>query len=122
MLWKRCTPAGAFWGLLTGILTAFFLWFWVRQNPAAVVYITGSPEAKDMADNIFRAWWSLLATFVVTVVVSLFTRPRPVEELEGLVYGLTELPKDENAPFLHRPIVWAGVVGALLVGLNLYFW
>lgn len=65
---------------------------------------------------------ALLATFVVTVVGSLFTRPRPVEELKGLVYGLTELPKDENAPFLHRPIVWAGVVGALLVGLSLYFW
>jgi solute:Na+ symporter, SSS family len=122
MLWKRCTPAGAFWGLLTGILTAFFLWFWVRQNPSAVVYITGSPEAKDMSDNIFRAWWSLLATFVVTVGVSLFTKPRPVAELEGLVYGLTELPKEENAPFLHRPIVWAGVVAALLAGLNLYFW
>ena len=122
MLWKRCTPAGAFWGLLTGILTAFALFLWVRLDPKAVVYITGSAEAKDMSDNIFRAWWSLLATFLVTIAVSLVTKPRDVNDLKGLVYGLTEVPKDGNAPFFHRPIVWAGVVGLLFVIINVIFW
>jgi SSS family solute:Na+ symporter len=122
MLWKRCTPAGAFWGLLAGILTAFFLWLWVRLNPQAVVYITGSPDAKDMSDNVFRAWWSLVATTAVTVLVSLFTKPKPLAELEGLVYGMTELPKAGDAPFFARPIVWAGVVAGMLVAINLWLW
>jgi SSS family solute:Na+ symporter len=122
MLWKRCTPAGAFWGLLAGILTAFFLWLWVKLQPEAVRYIAGSRDAKDMSDNVFRAWWSLLVTFLVTIGVSLFTKPKPLAELKGLVYGMTELPKDGDAPFFVRPVVWASVVGGLFVAVNLYFW
>jgi SSS family solute:Na+ symporter len=122
MLWKRCTTAGAFWGLLAGIGTAAVLFLWVRIEPAAVLYITGSGAAKDMAENVYRAWWSFLATAIVTVSVSLVTKPRDERELVGLVYGMTEIPKESNVPFLGRPIVWASVVGVIFVFLNVYFW
>ncbi len=39
MLWKRATPAGGFWGLLAGTLTAIGLWAWVHFNPAALRYV-----------------------------------------------------------------------------------
>jgi SSS family solute:Na+ symporter len=122
MLWKRCTSAGAFWGLLAGIGTAAALFLWVKIEPAAVLYITGSSAAKDMAENVYRAWWSFLATAIVTVSVSLVTKPREERDLVGLVYGMTELPKENNIPFLGRPIVWASVVGVIFVFLNVYFW
>ena len=122
MLWKRCTPAGGFWGLLAGILTSFLLWLWVKLDPSALAYVAFSPEAKDMSENIFRAAWSLGACVVVTVIVSLFTRPKPDSELHGLVYGLTSLPSLGHLPMLRRPVFWAAVVFALFVVVNVVFW
>src|SRR5579862_1014150 len=122
MLWKRTTPAAGFWGLLAGILTSFGLWAWTKVDPGALTYVAFSTHAKDMAENVFRAMWSLLATVVVTVGVTLFTKPKPEYELRGLVYGLTDLPDEGGVPFFKRPIVWAGAVGAGFVALNVIFW
>ncbi len=122
MLWKRCTPAGGFWGLLAGILTSFVLWLWVHLDPSALVYVAFSTHAKDMSENIFRAIWSLAACLLVTVGVSLVTRPKPEAELAGLVYGLTDIPSEARFPLFQRPIFWAGAVGAAFVAVNLIFW
>ncbi len=122
MLWKRTTPAAGFWGLLAGILTSFVLWLWIKMDPSALIYVAFSPNAKDMSENIYRAAWSLLLTVVVTVLVTPFTKPKPDHELTGLVYGLTDLPKEDNAPFFHRPIVWAGAVAAFFVVINVVLW
>jgi SSS family solute:Na+ symporter len=122
MLWKRTTPAAGFWGLAAGILTSFLLWLWVKLDPGAVVYVAFSHNAKDMAENIYRAMWSLIANVVVTVLVSLFTRPKPLAELEGLVYGMTEMPSEGAFPVFKRPIFWAAAVAVAFVALNVIFW
>src|ERR1700759_5208412 len=57
MLWKRATNAGGFWGLLAGTLTAVGLWAWVHNDPSALRYVAFSPDAKTMAENIYRALW-----------------------------------------------------------------
>ena len=85
MLWKRTTPAAGFWGLLAGIVTSFALWAWVKVDPGALRHVAFSEHAKDMAENVYRAMWSLIVNVVVTVVVSLFTKPKPEHELKGLV-------------------------------------
>src|SRR2546430_13039484 len=43
--------------------------------------------------TLFRsqALWSCVTCVVVTVLVTLVTKPRPDEELKGLVYALTEV-------------------------------
>ena len=122
MLWKRTTPAGAFWGLLAGILVAFGLFLWVKFDPSALVYVAFSPDAKDMSENIYRAMWSLIACVLVTVVVTLVTKPKPAHELEGLVYGLTKIPSQRHLPFYQRPVFWGAVVGIAFVALNIIFW
>jgi solute:Na+ symporter, SSS family len=122
MLWKRTTPAAGFWGLLAGILTSFVLWLWVKLDPGALAYVAFSSHAKDMAENIFRAMWTLIANFGVTILVSLFTTPKPAAELKGLVYGMTELPSEGGFPFFQRPIFWAGAVAVAFVALNILFW
>jgi len=122
MLWKRTTPAAGFWGLLVGILTSFGLWAWVKLDPNALKYVAFSPNAKDMAENVYRAMWSLIANFAVTIFVSLITKPKPDHELKGLVYGLTELPPEGDIPFFRRPLTWAAAVGAGFVALNVIFW
>ena len=70
MMWKRTTPAAGFWGLLAGILTSFALWLWVKLDPQAFSYVAFSSHAKDMAENIYRAMWTLIVNVVVTVAVS----------------------------------------------------
>ncbi len=58
MLWKRATPAGGFWGLLAGTVGSISMWAWVVKNPSALQYIALSPNAKPMAENMYRALWS----------------------------------------------------------------
>jgi SSS family solute:Na+ symporter len=122
MLWKRTTPAAGFWGLLAGILVSLGLWLLVKLDPTALRYVAFSPAAKDMAENIYRAMWSLIANVVVTVVISLFTKPKPEHELKGLVYGMTEVPSEGPFPLFKRPITWAAAVAIGFVLLNLLFW
>src|ERR1700710_729531 len=97
MLWKRATKAGGFWGLLAGTVTSVGLWAWVRADHSALRYVALSPDARDMAENIYRALWSWLVCVAVTVVVSLVTKPRTDAELNGLVYGATIIPHDGSA-------------------------
>ena len=98
------------------------MWTWVKVDPSALRYVALSPDAKGLAQAYFQALWSFLVCVIVTVVVSLATKPIPDAELTGLVYGLTEVPHLENIPLLERPIFWAGVVTVILVVLNIIFW
>jgi SSS family solute:Na+ symporter len=122
MLWKRCSPAGGFWGLLAGTLSSVAMWAWVKLDPTALHYIALSPNAKDMAENMYRALWSWVICVTVTVVLSLLTKPKPESELVGLVYGCTDVPSEQHLPLYQRPIFWAGVVAAVFVVLNVIFW
>src|ERR1700685_4076491 len=122
MLWKRASPAGGFWGLLAGTVCSISMFVWVKRDPRALRYIAMSPHAKDMAENMYRALWSWIICVVVTVAVSLATRPKPESQLQGLVYGQTAIPPIENVPLYQKPIFWAGVAAAVFVILNIIFW
>jgi SSS family solute:Na+ symporter len=122
MLWKRATPAGGFWGLLAGTASSIGMWAWVKVDPTALRYVALSPYARDMAENMYRALWSCLTCAIVTVIVSLLTRPKPDAELQGLVYGATEIPSETYVSTRRRPWFWALVVGTIFVVLNIIFW
>ncbi len=122
MLWKRATAAGGFWGLLAGTCTSVGLWEWVVRDPSALRYVAMSPDAKAMAQDVYRAMWSWLVCVIVTVVISYLTRPRPVTELEGLVYGVSPLPEEHDDHWYQKPIAWAGAVAVVFIILNVIFW
>jgi solute:Na+ symporter, SSS family len=122
MLWKRASPAGGFWGLLAGTASSIGMWAWVKVDPVALRYVALSPYARDMAENMYRALWSCLVCALVTVLVSLATRPKPDAELKGLVYGVTEIPSETYVSTIHRPWFWATLVGAIFIVLNIIFW
>jgi len=122
MLWKRATPKAGFWGLLAGTCSSIGMFALVKADPSKLRWIALSPNAKDMAENLYRALWSLTICMLVTVVVSLVTTPKPVEELDGLVYGCTKLPSEGDIPLYRRPVFW-GVGGAIVfVILQWIFW
>ena len=122
MLWKRATPAGGFWGLLTGTLSSIAMWAWVKLDPGALAYIALSDKAKDMAENMYRALWSWIVCVAVTVAVSYMTKPKPEKELVGLVYGCTQIPSEGHLAFYQRPAFWAAVVGVVFVIFNILVW
>jgi SSS family solute:Na+ symporter len=122
MTWKRATQKGGFWGLLAGTGSSVAMYIAVKMHPAWIRYVALSPNAKDMAENVYRALWSLLICMAVTVVVSLFTEPKPDEQLRGLVWSATHMPKGEPMPLWKKPIFWAAGVAVLFAILQWMFW
>src|SRR3984885_3719346 len=121
-LWKRATPMEGFLGSLAGTVSSVGMFIWVQSDAGALRYIAMSPDAKPMAENLYRALWSWIICVVVTVIVSLMTKPVPEEQLSGLVYGITPLPDDGAKTIWQKPIFWAIVVIVVFFILNLIFW
>jgi SSS family solute:Na+ symporter len=126
MFWKRTTGHGAFTGLLAGTLTAALhhsLTLPVGAGPGvkggwlALVHTYPS----EMAQNFWTAIFAWTACFVVTIVVSLLTRPYEPGRLKGLVYSLTERPQTQNLPWYQRPEILAVIALVIVVLLNIIF-
>ncbi len=122
MLWKRATKEGGFWGLLAGTMGSIAMFIYVHVGgKQALSRIALSSDAQPMAENMYRALWSWILCVVITIAVSLFTKPKSDSELDGLVYGATAIPDDGSSTLLQKPIFWAGVVAVIFVFLNLIF-
>jgi SSS family solute:Na+ symporter len=98
------------------------MWTWVKIDPTALRYVALSPDAKGLAQDMFQALWSFLVCVIVTVVVSLATKPVPDGQLSGLVYGMTEVPSVGDVPLYEKPLFWAAVVTVVFIILNIIFW
>jgi solute:Na+ symporter, SSS family len=122
MFVKWITPNGAFWGLITGMGSSFTMYLAVKFGWISVGFLTMSKTASDMAANFWRAWWAWLITFIVTIVVSWFTKKRPEAELVGLVKGLTAGAPLEPVPMFKRPAFYAVISLIVFVVLNVIFW
>ncbi len=122
MLWKRVTPAAGFWGLLAGSASSVAMFLMVKFDPSKLAWIALSTAAKPMAENMYRALWSWLICVIVTVIVTALTKPKPIEELTGLVYGCTELPSEGHLPLWKRPVFWAAISLVIFLVLQWIFW
>ncbi|HEX2867785.1 MAG TPA: sodium:solute symporter family protein [Ignavibacteriales bacterium] len=117
------TPNGAFFGLITGMLASFALFLIDKMKWMDLTFITLSSKPSVMATNFWRAWWAWLICFVVTIVISLFTKKKNKEELVGFVKGLTpESPEQKNIPLLEKPEFWAVISLIILIAINIYYW
>jgi len=121
MFWRRTTGHGAFIGLLCGTLAAAGH-HRLTLPRGSMPGIKGGWLAdavhtypSEMAQNFWTAIWAWSVCFVVTIMVSLVTKPRPEEELRGLVYSLTERPSVEGEKWYRRP----GPLGVVLLAATL---
>lgn len=126
MFWKRTTGHGAFTGLVTGTLAAM-LHHGLTLPVDAVPGLHGGwihvlhTYPSDMAQNFWTAIFAFTVNLVVTIVVSLMTKPRPEKELVGLVYSLTPKEPEHDLKWWQKPSTLAlGVIAVLLV-LNFVF-
>jgi solute:Na+ symporter, SSS family len=123
MLWKRVTRAAGFLGLLAGTLSSVTMFALMKTNPERWVHVFAlSPLATGLAQDMYQALWSCVTCVVVTFFVTLATKPRPDEELVGLVYSLTPLAHEEHTSILHRPAFWGALALIVLVILQIIFW
>ena len=74
-----------------------------------------------MAQNFWTAIWAFATCLLLTVAVSLVTRPRQESDLRGLVYSLTPKAIDNESRWYMRPVTLAWIVIAAVVALNLIF-
>ncbi|MEP7347756.1 MAG: sodium:solute symporter family protein, partial [Gemmatimonadaceae bacterium] len=110
MFWRRSTGHGAFLGLVSGMLAAAIhhgLTLAVGSVPGIKGGYFGLLHTypSELAQTFWTAIIAFSTCLAVTIVVSLMTRPRPEEELKGLVYSLTPRPSEEAMPWIKRPKV-----------------
>jgi SSS family solute:Na+ symporter len=122
MLWKRVTRAAGFWGLLAGVVSSVSMFTLMKLDQRWVSVFALSPYAKGLAQAMYQALWSCVTCVVVTVIVTLVTKPRPDEELRGLVYSITDVPQEQHTSLLQRPAFWGAVALAIFVVLQIIFW
>jgi SSS family solute:Na+ symporter len=130
MMWKRVTKEGGFWGLLAGTISSVTMFLLMhgklplfgKSAEQWIGLFTFNPHAQGLAQDMFQSLWSCTTCVVVTVLVTMVTKPRPDSELRGLVYSLTEVAHEEKVGLLHRPVFWGGVAMVLLVVLQIIFW
>jgi SSS family solute:Na+ symporter len=110
MFWKRASAKSGFWGLLAGTVAAMVNYF--------VIYKKGIIDIpSDQGANFVSAIVGFVAGAVVMVAVSLFTKAKPAEELQGLVYGtrspgMDEPPAEGDDAWYRRPALlgWGSVI------------
>ena len=116
MFWKRMTPAAGFWGLIAGTITAAALFIGYKAG-----WIN---FGSDLDQSMWGAGSAFVVDAIVTVLVSLRTKPKPIAELQGLVYGMANT--DDSMTTAHRwwesPKLLGGFVLAGATVLTIVFW
>ncbi|GAA2684543.1 MULTISPECIES: sodium:solute symporter family protein [Actinosynnema] len=118
MFWKRMSAAAGWIGLVAGTLAAVLVFALAE---------TGVLDLPGQGASFLGAAAAFVVDIVVSVVVTLFTKPVPQERLPGLVYGLT--PKGdlahgtqgEDAGWYRSPALLGGGVLLLTAVLNVVF-
>jgi SSS family solute:Na+ symporter len=124
MFWKRMTATAGWVGLVAGTLSAVLVAFLTED--AFGSWSTGVIPLAGQGAAFLAASTAFVVDIVLSVVVSLATKPKPVEELRGLVYS--ETPKEERTdpneagyPWYRRTLPLAGVALAMVIVLNVIF-
>ncbi|MFC6287281.1 sodium:solute symporter family protein [Nocardioides sp. GCM10027113] len=117
MFWKRMTPAAGWMGLVAGTLSAVAVW---ATNEWGPLDLPGQGAAFLAAATAF------VVDIAVSVVVTLVTRPKPAEQLVGLVYSVTPVeqrtdPLEASYPWYRRTVPLAGLALGGVVVLNAFF-
>ncbi|MBD0287091.1 MAG: Na+/galactose cotransporter, partial [Flavisolibacter sp.] len=121
MFWRRTTGHGAFWGLVAGTAAAA-LTHGLTLAEGKGGWIAPLYEIKSgMGQAFIVAGVSWIVNFITTIVVSLLTKPKPAEELTGLVYSLTKKPDYTEKKWYKRVAVLGWVLLLITILLNMIF-
>jgi len=121
MFWKRTTGHGAFWGLVAGTVAAA-LTHGLTVAEGKGGWITELYEIRSgMGQAFIVASISWVFNFTTTILVSLATKPKPDEELKGLVYSLTKREPISKGRWYFNPITLGVLLLLATILLNIIF-
>ncbi|CAF1436999.1 unnamed protein product [Rotaria sordida] len=86
ILWKRINEEGAFWGLICGLIIGLirFIWEFSYSVPPCLYSSTDSRPQAVKFHFLYFAILLFVLTCLVTITISLLTRPIPQQCLYGL--------------------------------------
>lgn len=126
VLWKRTSPKGGMWGLLSGFMIG------MTRLGAKVYYTTAGVDAGDSwfkylfydLNWLFFCGWMLLFCIAVVVVVSLCTEGPDLKKIQGLYFGSTtpEQKAATRASWNGWDVFHSLVILAITVSFYIYFW
>ena len=124
MFWKRMTATAGWVGLTAGTLSAVLVAF--LSEDAFGSWSTGALPLSGQGASFVAAGVAFVVDIVLSVVVSGVTKPKPAEELRGLVYSETPKedlvdPKEATYPWYRRTIPLASIALVMVIVLNLMF-
>lgn len=124
MFWKRMTATAGWVGLSAGTLSAIAVAF--LSEDAFGSLSTGVIPLGGQGAAFVAAATAFVVDIVLSVAVSLVTKPKPVSELKGLVYS--ETPREDlvdadeaSYPWYRRTMPLAGLALVMVIALNLAF-
>jgi SSS family solute:Na+ symporter len=89
MFWRRMTPAAGFWGLVAGTVAALITYIGYK--------FTGWFNfGSDLDESFWGAGSAFVIDAAVSILVTLVTRPKRTEELQGLVWGMANVDPREK--------------------------
>ncbi len=125
MFWKRMTSTAGWTGLVSGTLAAVAVG--VLSEDALGAASLGVIPLSGQGASFVAAGAAFVVDILVSVVVSLVTRPKEESELRGLVWSLT--PKQDfhdadegKLAWYQQPTRLAGVGAVIVIALNVVFW
>jgi len=120
MFWKRMSAWAGFWSLLSGTVASLTLYL----LHTTAVY----PFNSDLEESFWGAGLAFVTAVLVAYFVSLGTRPKPEDDLRGLVYGLAgasasgEVILAADKVWWRNPILLGGIAVGLALVLYIPFW
>jgi SSS family solute:Na+ symporter len=117
MFWKRMTSTAGWTGLVSGTVAAVVIF---------VLSLNGLIGVHDQGASFVAASAAFVIDILVSVLVTMVTKPKPAEELAGLVYS--ETPKEDRTdpeahllPWYRSPVKMAGISLVMVIALNVIF-
>lgn len=126
VLWKRTSPKGGMWGLLSGFIIG------MTRLGAKVYYTTAGIDAGDSwfkylfydLNWLFFCGWMLLFCIVVVILVSLCTEAPDLKKIQGLYFGSAtpEQKAATRASWTKWDVFHSVVILAITAAFYIYFW
>ncbi len=112
MAWRKAGRGSGFWGMIAGTLVSFGTW---------VLYKVGVLSFRsDLAETQWGAMIGFAAGLVAMLVATRCSEPKPLSELDGLIFGRQKRDVQATAhiPWFKSPLLYGSA--ALIVCALLY--